>query len=110
MTFRGKERQSCPGSEGYPCPSPLVCEIAVVSGVGRVTDAPLPFKASVSPVGRIARRLAAGAAPAFDEFLVLRYRATNEPPYSFEWVNYKDARLDYAGALARINSRYQQRF
>ena len=56
------------------------------------------------------RRLVADAAPAFDEFLVLRYRATNEPPYLFEWVNYKDARLDYAAALTRISSRYQQRF
>jgi hypothetical protein len=55
-------------------------------------------------------RLVADAAPAFDEFLVLRYRATNEPPYSFEWVNYKDARLDYAAALTRICTRYQQRF
>jgi hypothetical protein len=56
------------------------------------------------------RRLLADAAPAFDEFLVLRYRATNEPPYRFEWVDYKDARLDYAAALTRICSRYQQRF
>jgi hypothetical protein len=56
------------------------------------------------------RRLVADAAPAFDEFLVLRYRATNEPPFLFEWVNYKDARLDYAAALTRISSRYQQRF
>ena len=56
------------------------------------------------------RRLVADAAPAFDEFLVLRFRATNEPPYSFEWVDYKAARLDYAAALTRICSRYQQRF
>jgi hypothetical protein len=56
------------------------------------------------------RRLLADAAPAFDEFLVLRFRATNEPPYSFEWVNYEDSRLDYAAALTRIGSRYQQRF
>jgi len=55
-------------------------------------------------------RLVADAAPAFDEFLVLRFRATNEPPYSFEWVDYKAARLDYAAALTRICSRYQQRF
>ena len=56
------------------------------------------------------RRLVAEAAPAFDEFLVLRYSATNEPPYSFEWVSYKEARLDYAAVLTRISSRYQQRF
>jgi hypothetical protein len=56
------------------------------------------------------RRLVADAAPAFDEFLILQYRATNEPPCLFEWVNHKDARLDYAAALTRISSRYQQRF
>ena len=56
------------------------------------------------------RHLLADAAPAFDEFLLLRFRATNEPPYSFQWVNHKDSRLDYAAILTRISSRYQQRF
>jgi len=56
------------------------------------------------------RRLLVRAAPAFDEFLLLRFRATNELPYSFEWVNHKDSRLDYAAVLTRISSRYQQRF
>jgi hypothetical protein len=56
------------------------------------------------------RRLRAEAAPEFDEFLVLRFKATNEPPYVFEWVNYNETRLDYAAALSRISARYQQRF
>src|ERR1700682_1414587 len=56
------------------------------------------------------RRLLAQAAPAFDEFLILRYKATNAPPYPFEWVEYNDLRLDYAAALTRISGRYQQRF
>jgi len=56
------------------------------------------------------RRLLAEAAPEFDEFLVLRFRATNAPPYPFEWVDYKETRLDYAAALSRISARYQQRF
>lgn len=56
------------------------------------------------------RRLRLDAAPKFDEFLVLRYRATNESPYRFEWVSDKDTRLDYGAALARISSEYQQRF
>jgi hypothetical protein len=55
------------------------------------------------------RRLIADAAPAFDEFLILRFRATNQSPYAFEWVNYKDVRLDYAAALTRICNRCQQR-
>jgi len=56
------------------------------------------------------RRLLTAAAPEFDEFLVLRFQATNAPPYPFAWVNYDETRLDYAAALSRIGARYQQRF
>ncbi len=56
------------------------------------------------------RRLKAEAAPEFDEFLVLRFRATNAPPYPFGWVDYNETRLDYGAALSRISARYQQRF
>jgi len=50
------------------------------------------------------------AAPEYDEFLILRFKATNAPPYPFEWVDYSATKLDYAAALSRISSRYQQRF
>ncbi len=56
------------------------------------------------------RRLLLEAKPEFDEFLVLRFKATNAQPYPFEWVNYKETQLDYAAVLSRICSRYQQRF
>ena len=56
------------------------------------------------------RRLQALAAPEFDEFLILRFKATNAAPYPFEWANYDETRLDYAAALSRISARYQQRF
>jgi len=56
------------------------------------------------------RRLRGEASPEFDEFLVLRFKATNRPPYEFEWADYNDTRLDYAAALSRISARYQQRF
>jgi hypothetical protein len=56
------------------------------------------------------RRLRAEAAPEFDEFLVLRFKATNESPYPFDWDDYNETRLDYAAALSRISARYQQRF
>lgn len=55
------------------------------------------------------RRLRAEAAPEFEEFLILKFKATNAPPYPFEWSNYDETRLDYAAALSRISSRYQQR-
>lgn len=56
------------------------------------------------------RRLRADIAQQYDEFLVLRFKATNAPPYPFEWVNYNETRSDYAAALSRISARYQQRF
>ena len=56
------------------------------------------------------RRLRAAAAAEFDEFLVLRFTATNAPPYPFHWVDYHETRLDYAAILSRISARYQQRF
>lgn len=56
------------------------------------------------------RRLRSEAEPDFDEFLVLRFKATNAPPYPFEWVNYRETELDYAAVLTRICARYQQRF
>lgn len=57
-----------------------------------------------------ARRLRADAASEYDEFLILPFKATNAPPYPFDWINYKETRLDYAAVLSRISARYQQRF
>jgi hypothetical protein len=56
------------------------------------------------------RRLRADAAKEFNEFLVLPFKATDAPPYPFEWVNYDETRLDYGAALSRISAIYQQRF
>jgi hypothetical protein len=55
------------------------------------------------------RRLIEHAAPSYNEFLVLRFRATNEKPYPFEWVDFKETRLNYAAVLTRISSTFQQR-
>lgn len=56
------------------------------------------------------KRLLAEAAPAFDEFLILRYRATNVEPYPFEWVDLKATELDYGAILTRISREYERRF
>jgi hypothetical protein len=56
------------------------------------------------------RRLRELAAPSFEEFLVLPFIATNEPPYPFAWLDFEKTKLDYAAALTRISSKYQQRF
>jgi hypothetical protein len=56
------------------------------------------------------RRLREHAAAEFDEFLILRFKATNEGTFPFEWADYSETRLDYAAAIARISATYQQRF
>ena len=55
------------------------------------------------------RRLREQAAPSYDEFLVLRYKATNEEPYPFEWVDFNESRLNYGAVLTRIRSVFQRR-
>jgi len=55
-------------------------------------------------------RLREHALPKFDEFLFLRYRATNEPPYSFEWTDYLDTFKEYGAVLTRISRSYDTRF
>ncbi len=86
------------------------------SVIGYEGDRPFPttgrggFLHPIQEAPEAERRLREQALPAFDEFLVLRYRATNAAPFPFEWVDYSSTRLDYAAVLSRISSRYQQRF
>jgi hypothetical protein len=57
-----------------------------------------------------ARGRLASVAPEYDEFLILKYSATNEPPYPFAWVNQRESVLEYGAALIRISNEYQRRF
>ena len=55
-------------------------------------------------------RLLAEARPAFDEFVILRFRATNEAPFVFEWVDEEGTEHDYGASLVRISREYASRF
>ena len=55
-------------------------------------------------------RLSNQAASAFDEFQLLRFRATNVSPYPFEWVNYDQTSKEYAALLVRVSREYDRRF
>lgn len=55
------------------------------------------------------KRLLERAKPAFDEFLIVRFRASNAPPYSFEWINEEETRLDYGAVLTRVSREYERR-
>jgi hypothetical protein len=56
-------------------------------------------------------RLRLRAGPAFDEFIVLRFRATNEPPpFPFAWLDQHQTELDYGAILTRVLRKYEARF
>jgi hypothetical protein len=57
-----------------------------------------------------ARQRLAAVSDLYDEFLILRFKARNEEPYAFEWVNEKETRLEYGAALIRISNEYEKRF
>lgn len=59
-------------------------------------------------------RLLRHAAPAFDEFLILPFRVTNQTTgpdgaYAFDWINPKAVSMNYGSILARISQRYEAR-
>lgn len=65
-----------------------------------------PFQEAAEAEARIRARVL----PQYDEVLFLRFRATNIPPYDFEWVDTHGTEMDYAAILTRIIRRYDQRF
>lgn len=67
------------------------------------------YKHPIDEADEAQRRLVQLAAPAFDEFVVLRFEATNEPPFPFKWSNKRGTLLDYGAALARISQQYETR-
>lgn len=56
------------------------------------------------------RRLMHDVAGKFDHFLILKYRATNEPPFPFEWVNYDETQSHYGSILLRLSRQYTEKF
>lgn len=56
------------------------------------------------------RRLLASARPCFDEFLILRFKATNTAPFPFEWVDLSVTQAEYSALLVRLTRAYEKRF
>jgi hypothetical protein len=73
------------------------------------TDGSGAYKHPIDEADEAERRLVQLAAPTFDEFIVLRFEATNEAPYPFRWSNERATLLDYGAALARISQQYEAR-
>lgn len=56
------------------------------------------------------KRLLQNVSNEFDEFILLRFRATNRDPFPFEWVDQKRTEMDYGAVLTRIIRKYEARF
>lgn len=68
------------------------------------------YKHPIDEAQEAEARLMRYAAPAFDEFVILRFSATNESAFPFAWTDHRLAVLDYGAALARISQQYESRF
>lgn len=67
-------------------------------------------KRALAASDETSRRLLEIARPAFDEFVLLRFRATNQEPFPFSWLNATGTAADYGAALVRIAALYEKRF
>lgn len=56
------------------------------------------------------RRLVTRVESHFDEVIVLRFLATNTPPFTFGWVNEMKTVREYGAALVRLSALYERRF
>ena len=68
------------------------------------------YKHPIQEAAEAERRLREEIAPKFYEFIILKYKATNEDPFPFEWLNFADTYEDYGAALIRIAREYEVRF
>jgi hypothetical protein len=55
-------------------------------------------------------RLLQHAAPKFDEFLILKFIASNTVPYPFSWADENQTSLEYSALLTRLSREYDRRF
>jgi hypothetical protein len=74
-------------------------------------DRPFPAKAAPSREAvEIIRRVETRIRPLYDELLILRFSATNRPPYNFSWVNPTQTLHEYNAILLRVSDEYEARF
>lgn len=68
------------------------------------------YKHPIQEAAQAEQRLNEKARPAFDEFQILRFRATNAKPFPFEWVDLTNTEMEYSSVLTRISREYDRRF
>jgi hypothetical protein len=67
-------------------------------------------KHPIDEAAKAEQRVISRAAPSFDEFQILRFRATNVPPFPFDWNNYDQTAKEYSALLVRVSREYDKRF
>ncbi len=68
------------------------------------------YKHPIQEAAAAEARLRAEVQSAFDEFLILKFIATNSSPYPFTWVDYNALKLEYNALLTRVSREYDTRF
>jgi hypothetical protein len=68
------------------------------------------YKHPIQEAAQAEQRLNEKARSAFDEFQILRFRATNAKPYPFEWFDLSTTELEYSALLTRVSREYDRRF
>jgi hypothetical protein len=68
------------------------------------------YKHPIQEAAQAEQRLNEKARSAFDEFQILRFRATNAKPYPFEWVDLTTTEMEYSSVLTRASREYDRRF
>jgi hypothetical protein len=68
------------------------------------------YKHPIQEAAQAEQRLNDKARSAFNEFQILRFRATNAKPYPFDWVDLDKTELEYSALLTRVSREYDRRF
>jgi hypothetical protein len=68
------------------------------------------YKHPFQEAAQAEQRLIDKARSTFDEFQILRFRATNARPFPFEWVDLTTTEMEYSSVLTRVSREYDRRF
>ena len=68
------------------------------------------YKHPIQEAAQAEQRLNEKARSAFDEFQILRFRATNAKPFPFDWVDLGMTEMEYSSVLTRVSREYDRRF
>lgn len=68
------------------------------------------YKHPIQEAAQAEQRLNERARSTFDEFQVLRFRATNAKPFPFNWLHLETTEMEYSSLLTRVSREYDRRF